>query len=186
MADKLVVGSKQRQVPRLFETRWSARVTTLSSVIAKYRAIVLALRDIAFESCSSESRANALYYINLLESSPLLVALVVVAQYILSFSKPLCLALQKESTDIIEAYEKAKTCCSAIKAQRSDDKLESQELQPGANTEAMQEVPMIVQRYTTDEMCTCLSWTTVYLNFKSDSLILQIQSSQGTNYCQTK
>lgn len=121
LADKLVVGSKQRQVPRLCETRWSARVTTLSSVIAKYRAIVLALRDIVFESCSSEFRANALYYINLLESSPLLVALVV-AQYILSFSKPLCLALQKESTDIIEAYEKAKTCCSAIKAQRSDDK----------------------------------------------------------------
>ena len=92
LADKLVVGSKQKQVPRLCETRWSARVTTLSSVIAKYRAIVLALCDIAVESCSSESRANALSYINLLKSSPFLVALVV-AQYILSFSKPFCLAL---------------------------------------------------------------------------------------------
>ena len=46
----------------------------------------------------------------------------VVAQFILSFSKPLCLALQKESTDVVQAYENAKACCATIRVQRSDDK----------------------------------------------------------------
>ena len=81
--DKLVLKSVKRQVPKLCETRWSARVTTLSSVIAKYKAIYLALNDIALESSTTDARTNALSHIKLLQSSGFFVSLVV-AQFILS------------------------------------------------------------------------------------------------------
>ena len=178
-------------------------MTTLLSVIAKYRAIFLALRDIDVESCSSESRANALSYIHLPESSSFLVALVV-AQYILSFSKPLCLALQKESTDIGQAYEKAKTCCSTIKAQRSDDKfskLWKKVVAIGAEIDVEIRKPRTATRSqyrsnigSTDDSAEVYYRRNVYLpfldhcvsEFQTNFLILQIQSSQGTNYSQTK
>ena len=73
----LVLKSVKRQVPKLCETRWSARVTTLSSVIAKYKAIYLALNDIALESSTTDARTNALSHVKLLQSSGFTVSLVV-------------------------------------------------------------------------------------------------------------
>ena len=59
LPDRLVKQSRGRQVPTLCETRWSARVTTLSSVIAKYRALHNALKDVSLESTNSEVRIKA-------------------------------------------------------------------------------------------------------------------------------
>ena len=75
--DKLVLKSVKRQVPKLCETRWSARVTTLSSVVKKYKAIYLALNDIALESSTTDGRTNALSHVKLLQSSGFIVSLVV-------------------------------------------------------------------------------------------------------------
>ena len=107
--DKLVLKSVKRQVPKLCETRWSACVTTLSSVIAKYKAIYLALNDIALESSTTDARTNALSHVKLLQSSGFIV-LLVVAQFILSFSNPLCLTLQKTNCDVMKAYRNARLC----------------------------------------------------------------------------
>ena len=41
--------AETKAVPKLCETRWSARVITLSSFISKYKAICLALKDIGCE-----------------------------------------------------------------------------------------------------------------------------------------
>lgn len=119
--DKLVLGSVRKQVPKLCETRWSARVTTLSSVIAKYKAIYLALNDIAVESSSPDARTTALSHLKLLQSSNFIVSLIV-AQFILSFSHPLCLSLQKTNCDIIKAYHNAKLCQTTISKQRNEAK----------------------------------------------------------------
>lgn len=42
--------SSEKYVPKLCETRWSARVVTLSSIISKYKAILLALYDIMLKA----------------------------------------------------------------------------------------------------------------------------------------
>lgn len=89
-----ILKSVGKHVPRLCETRWSARDEVLSSVIAKYKSIYLTLHDIASESCDADARRNALSYIRLLQS-PTFIVSVIVTQYILSFINPLCLALQK-------------------------------------------------------------------------------------------
>lgn len=120
--DKLVLNSVKKQVPKLCETRWSARVTTLSSVIAKYKAIYLALNDIAMESSTTDARINALGHLKLLQSSSFFVSLVV-AQFILSFSNPLCLSLQKAKCDVIKAYCNARLCQTTISKQRNEVKL---------------------------------------------------------------
>ena len=59
------------------ETRWSARLATVSSVLAKYKAIHLASHDIAIESLQTEVRNNAMSYYRLMQSSTFIVALVV-------------------------------------------------------------------------------------------------------------
>ena len=116
--DKLVLGAAKRQVPKLCETRWSARVSTLSSVMAKYKAIHLTLNDSSVESSACDARANALSYDKLLQSPGFINSLVVV-QFILSFSHPLCLSLQKINGDVVKAYNNA----NYVKKQFSNRKM---------------------------------------------------------------
>ena len=71
-------------------------VSTLSSVIAKYRAIYNTLKDISVESSNAEARMKAESFLKLILSYTFIVALIV-AQFVLSFSHPLCLALQKKT-----------------------------------------------------------------------------------------
>ena len=59
------------------ETRWLARLATVSSAIAKYKAIHLALHDITIESSQTEVRNNTMSYYRLMQSSTFIVALVV-------------------------------------------------------------------------------------------------------------
>ena len=89
--------------------------------MAKYKAIYLALHDIAVGSSSTEARTNALSYIRLLQSPTFIVSLVV-TQFILSFSHPLCLALQKTNCDIVKVYQNVKLCQTTISAQRNEIK----------------------------------------------------------------
>ncbi|XP_062511260.1 zinc finger MYM-type protein 1-like [Corticium candelabrum] len=116
LSDTLIRKSSSRQVPVLCETRWSARLATLSSVLAKYKAIYLALQGIAAESCSTDSRAKASSYLRLLQSSSFIVCLVV-SQYILSFCDPLAKSLQSPTCDILKAYQTAKLLRTTISAQ---------------------------------------------------------------------
>ena len=117
-ADKMVLGTAKQQVPKMCETRWSARLATVSNVIAKYKAIHLALHDISIESSQTEVRNNAMSYYRLMQSSTFILALVVV-QLVLSFTYPLCLSLQKVSCDVVKAYHNAKLCKETISKQRS-------------------------------------------------------------------
>lgn len=80
-------------LPKLCETRWSARVDTLSVVIGKYAAILSSLEDVRNESTVPDARTKATAFINMMEKSTFIVA-IVVAQHILSYMKPLTLAMQ--------------------------------------------------------------------------------------------
>ena len=96
-------------------------MATLSSIIAKYKAIYLALNDIAVESSTADVRTNALSYLKLLQSSSFIVSLVVV-QFILSFSHPLCFSLQNTNCDVIKAYRNARLCQTTISKYRNEAK----------------------------------------------------------------
>ncbi len=122
-SDMFVQKSANRSVPKLCETRWSARVVTLSSMISKYKAIYLALKDIFSESSDGEVRTNAQSYARHMESPSFVVSLVV-AQHILSISQPLSLALQKVNCDIVKAYRDAKLCRETILLQRQESKFD--------------------------------------------------------------
>ena len=116
--DKMVLGTAIRQVPKMCETRWLARLATVSNVIVKYKAIHLALHDISIESSQTEVRNNAMSYYRLIQSSTFIAALVV-AKFVLSFTHPLCLSLQKVSCDVVKAYHNAKLCKESISKERS-------------------------------------------------------------------
>ena len=110
--------AKNKAVPKLCKTRWSARVSTLLSFISKYKAIFLTLKDIGSESSDSDVRTNAISYAMLMESS-FIIALVV-SQHILSISQPPSLALQATNCDIVKAYQDAALCTDTILSQHQD------------------------------------------------------------------
>ncbi|XP_068680219.1 uncharacterized protein [Montipora foliosa] len=61
--------------------RWSAKVTTLSALLAKYGSVLLALDEISSKSCSDAKR-DASAYSSLLQDSEFIVALTV-SQFVL-------------------------------------------------------------------------------------------------------
>ena len=107
---KLAEESSGRQVPRLCETRWS------SSVIAKYRAVYNALKDISTESSNAEARTQAESFSRLLLSPSFIVALIV-AQFVMSFSHPKIIHY-----DIIKVYQNAKCCRTTMSARGNESK----------------------------------------------------------------
>jgi hypothetical protein len=64
-----------------------------------------------------KQKANA--FIHLMERSTFIVA-VVIAHHMLSYTQPLCLALQDSKCDVYKAFVDAQNCKKVIAAQRSD------------------------------------------------------------------
>ncbi|XP_061170352.1 52 kDa repressor of the inhibitor of the protein kinase-like [Saccostrea echinata] len=105
---------------KLCETRWSARVDTLSVVIGKYAAILSTLEDVRNESTVSDARTKATAFINMMERSSFIVA-IVVAHHILSYMKPLTLALQSSKCGVYKAFVDAQNCKQVINDQRCEE-----------------------------------------------------------------
>ena len=76
-------GSKRQTVPKFCATRWSAKVTTLSALLAKYGSVLLALDEIS-SSSSGDAKRDASAYSRLPQDSEFIVALTV-SQFVLSF-----------------------------------------------------------------------------------------------------
>ena len=82
-AEAIKEGGKNKTVPKFCATRWTARVSTLSALLAKYVEVLRTLEEI--RDCSTrESKNDASSYIRLLEDSQFVVVLTV-SQFILSF-----------------------------------------------------------------------------------------------------
>ena len=61
---KLVFDAAKMQMQKLREIRWSARVSMLSSAMAKYKATNLTLNDISVDSSACDLRAMLCHMIN--------------------------------------------------------------------------------------------------------------------------
>jgi len=118
----IVNVSKKQSVPKLCETRWTARVDTLSTLISKYKlreTICKFLYIILRKSSDSDARLKAGSHLRMIQSSQFIVALVV-TQHILSYTRHLLVsqALQKADSDIV------RVCIDQTLARKSSENRE--------------------------------------------------------------
>ena len=73
---EIEAGSRRHHVPKFCATRWSARVSTLSALIAKYDIVIETMGRIR-DSSTGEAKSDASSYIRLLEDSQFIVSVVV-------------------------------------------------------------------------------------------------------------
>ena len=96
-------ASNANAVPKFCATRWTARVTTLSALLARYRSVVQALeRIVDFSRGDAENVASA--HLRLLSDSQFIVALTV-AQAVLSFFASVTKTLQAKDCSLSEVYK---------------------------------------------------------------------------------
>ncbi|CAG2239537.1 unnamed protein product [Mytilus edulis] len=103
---KLLKKGTDVSVKRLCETRWTARVDTVSSLLANYKSVYAALTKIENVN-TSETRTNASGYRRYLIDPECIIALLVV-KFVLSILKPLTLFLQKTDCNMVDAFEESK------------------------------------------------------------------------------
>ena len=116
-AKTLEEGSKRQTVPKFCVTRWSAKITTLSALLAKYGSVLLALDEI-LSSSSGDAKRNASAYSRLLQDSEFIVALTV-SQFVLSFLAQVTKPLQAKSCNLGDAYQSV-TLSKEFKSARGD------------------------------------------------------------------
>ncbi|VDI15927.1 Hypothetical predicted protein [Mytilus galloprovincialis] len=116
---KLLKKGTDVSVKRLCETRWTARVDTVSSLLANYKSVHAALTKIENVS-TSDARTNASGYRRYLEDPECIVA-VLVAQFVLSILKPLTLFLQKTDCNMVDAFEESKILLELLQEKRTEE-----------------------------------------------------------------
>ena len=112
-------GAIKKSVPKFCATRWTARVCTLSAVLAKYPVILKAMDRIK-EDSEGDARSVASSYIRLLEDPQFIVALTV-AQVILSFLDPVTRALQAKDCNLADAYKDVSVAKECIRDARKNE-----------------------------------------------------------------
>ena len=111
-------GSHKKSVPKFCATRWTARVDTLSGLIAKYKLILEALDQIQ-DTSNGDAKRDAGTYIRLLSDSKFLVSLVV-AQFILRYCSCVTKTLQAVNCDLGKAYKDVHMSKEAIANARNE------------------------------------------------------------------
>lgn len=112
-------ASSAKTVPKFCPTRWTARVTTLSALLAKYRSVVQALEMIADRS-KGDAQNDASAHLRLLSDSQFIVALVV-AQAVLSFFACVTKTLQAKDCNLSEAYKDVHISKSCVQDNRTNE-----------------------------------------------------------------
>ena len=112
-------GSKRHTVPKFLATRWSAKFTTPSALLAKYGSVLLALDEIS-SSSSGDAKRDASAYSRLLQDSEFIVALTV-SQFVLSFLAQVTKSLQAKSCNPGDTYQSVALAKECIKSARGDE-----------------------------------------------------------------
>ena len=112
-------GGKKKAVPKFCATIWTARVSTLSSLLSKYSKVLKALENIR-DSSTAEARSDASSYMRLMEDSQFIVALTV-SQFVLSFLGAVTTALQGAECNLADAYDDVGLARECIRDSRSEE-----------------------------------------------------------------
>ena len=111
-------GSHKKSVPQFSATLWTARVDTLSAIIAKYKLILEALEQIQ-DTSNGDAKRDACTYIRLLSYYKFLVSFVV-AQFILSYCSCITKTLQAVNCDLGKAHNDVHVSKEAIANARNE------------------------------------------------------------------
>ena len=109
-------GGRKKTVPKFCTTRWSARVSTLSALLAKYVSVLHA-PDNVWMTSTGDVKIDAGSYTRLLQDSQFIASLTI-TQVILSFLGPVTRSLQAKDCNLADAYHDvalAKECISDVK-----------------------------------------------------------------------
>lgn len=111
-------GSRRTTVPKFCPTRWTARVSTLSALMAKYATVLEAMESISLTS-TGDAHSDARSYVRLLED-PQFIATLAVAQAILSYLAPVTKSLQAKNCNLAAAYKDVALARECIRGARND------------------------------------------------------------------
>lgn len=110
-------SSRRHVMPSLCETRWLARVDSVSCLLANYQQVLAALEDVEDQSSGQASSDAESFLLKLKQFATIFSA--VCTQSVLAYLRPLSLALQNPSSDLLAAHEHAKLTLSALKSKRN-------------------------------------------------------------------
>ena len=115
-------GSTRKVISGFCATRWTARVSTLSTLLAKYVTVLKTLEKIRDHSVG-DARSDSSSYIRLMEDSQFIVALIT-AQFVLSFLRGVTLTLQSPECNLVDAYADVTLARECIRDCRSEESWE--------------------------------------------------------------
>lgn len=145
---QLQYGAQRHSLPTLSDTRWMARVDSISAFIANFEAVFNALEEVKLSSCP-QSSADASSYIHSLGQFSFIYS-AIVSQYVLSFIRPLTVALQASDCDLVECHNEAQSLIVVLRALRGDsqkhDMLYNRAVTTASRIEVEQSVPRCVKR----------------------------------------
>jgi hypothetical protein len=118
-AEAMKEGGNKKTVPKFCATRWTARVSTLVSLLSKYVVVLKALENIR-DSSTAEARSDASSYIRLMEDSQFIVALTV-TQFVLSFLGTVITTLQSTECNLAAAYHDVALARECIRDSRNEE-----------------------------------------------------------------
>ncbi|CAG2233315.1 unnamed protein product [Mytilus edulis] len=127
------------------ETRWSARVDTLTNLITNYSSIQNAVSKIENKS-SGEAKSKAGGHRRLLDDPEFIVALCV-TQFVLSYLNCLTKSLQNKDCDMVLAYDDAANTLKTLRQLRTDEHFRKVYKRAQAIA-AKQEIPLVPRRRT--------------------------------------
>ena len=116
---QLGIGSRKEGIPTLCDTRWLSRGDSISAFLANFGQLYDALDTIRSES-NGQSSHDAESYLRSLEQFKFIYT-AVVTQHMLAFIRPLSVALQATSCDLIEVHESAQELIQTVEAFRSGE-----------------------------------------------------------------
>ena len=117
--DLFTCAAQRTTLPTLCTTRWLSRVDSLSTLLACYNEIAQALDEI--KQCSSGSAsADASSYLAQMHQFTFIIS-ACLTQYMLAYIRPLSVALQSKSCDLVSVHDDTQALISTIQDIRNDD-----------------------------------------------------------------
>ena len=110
--EELCRGIKRSGIPTLCDTRWLSRGDSISALIANFEQVLEALEEI-MNSSGGQSSSDADSHILAIRQFKFIYS-AVISQYILAFIRPLSIALQAKSCDLLACHHEAQDLIRTI------------------------------------------------------------------------
>ncbi|MES9881906.1 MAG: hypothetical protein ABW185_13590 [Sedimenticola sp.] len=112
-------ATRRQGLPTLSDTRWLSRVDSISTLLVQYSQIYRSLEEIAAKSTGQSKHDATAYMKRMGEFSYIMSA--VMTQYILAHIRPLSVALQSKTCDLVAAHADCQDLISVMKKERTEE-----------------------------------------------------------------